>query len=172
MSSIAEIERKVAPKTFTAATASLVLVAGASATVAFDLYGQGLSPALGMASLAPVPLARSVLERLFGFGSDPWATIIHYVTGLVFYPLGYLLIARPMARAVLPQAPWWLTASAYGVALWVFALYVMAYLVVGLPPFLAFTGITWVALIGHVLFALVAAAVLESAIARNLLPGR
>jgi hypothetical protein len=33
----------------------------------------------------------------------------------------------------------------------------MAHLVAGNPAFLGFTGITWVALVGHVLFALVAA---------------
>jgi hypothetical protein len=150
----------------------LILVAGATATVAFDLYGQGLSPALGMASLAPVPLARSVLEALFGFASDASANIVHYLTGLIFYPLGYVLLARPIARATLPQAPWWLTAAAYGLALWAFALYVMADLVAGLPAFLAWNDITWVALAGHVLFAIVAAAVLETGdrTARHSLP--
>ena len=49
----------------------------------------------------------------------------------------------------------------YGVLLWVFALYVMAHLIAGNPPFLGFTGITWVALVGHVLFALVAAAIVR-----------
>jgi hypothetical protein len=46
---------------------------------------------------------------------------------------------------------------AYGVALWIFALYIMAHLIAGNPAFLGFTGITWVALAGHVLFAVVAA---------------
>jgi hypothetical protein len=142
-------------------TAAAILVAGAGATVAFDFFGQGLSPALGFASLAPVPLARSVLESLFGFSTDAWANIIHYLTGLVFYPLGYVLVARPIAARLLPQAPWWLTATLYGIALWVFALYVMAHLIAGLPAFLAFNDITWVALIGHVLFTLVAALLLQ-----------
>lgn len=47
----------------------------------------------------------------------------------------------------------------YGIALWVFALYFMAHLVAGNPAFLGFTGITWVALAGHILFAVVAAIV-------------
>ena len=38
-------------------------------------------------------------------------------------------------------------------------MFIMAHLIAGLPAFLGFTGITWVALVGHVLFALVAAAV-------------
>lgn len=49
----------------------------------------------------------------------------------------------------------------YAVALWVFALYVIAHLVAGNPAFLGFGGITWVALAGHVLFTLVAAGVVR-----------
>ena len=41
--------------------------------------------------------------------------------------------------------------------LWVFAIGIMASLVNGNAFFLGFTGITWVALAGHVLFALVCA---------------
>jgi uncharacterized membrane protein YjdF len=144
-----------------ARTLVTMLVAGALATVAFDFYGQSLSPLLGMASLAPVPLANSVIQTLFGAPSEPWAQFLHYVAGMVAYPLGWMLVARPIAARVAPQLPWWLAATAYGVVLWIFALFVMAHLIAGLPAFLGFTGITWVALIGHVLFALVAAYVVQ-----------
>lgn len=135
----------------------VLFVAGFAATVAFDLFGQWLTPTLGFARLAPVPLATQTLNVLFG---DPaWAStggvVVHWVTGIVFYPLGYVLLALPIARAVVKGIPWVVVAIAYGVVLWVFALYVMAHLVAGNPPFLAFTGITWVALAGHVLYALV-----------------
>jgi Na+/melibiose symporter-like transporter len=72
-----------------------------------------------------------------------------------------MLLAPPLAARHAPQLPWWVAASLYGAALWVFALYVMAHLIAGNPAFLGFTGITWVALIGHVIFALVAAAVVR-----------
>jgi hypothetical protein len=142
---------------FDTAAVFVLLVAGLVATVAFDLFGQWLSPTLGFARLAPEPLATQTLNVLFG---DPaWArtggTVLHWVTGIVLYPLGYVLIALPIARAVVKGIPWQIVAAAYGVVLWVFALYVMAHLVAGNPPFLAFTGITWVALVGHVLYALV-----------------
>lgn len=133
-----------------------LIVAGALATVAFDAFGQGLSPLLGFASLAPVPLANQVLGVLFGAGSKPLAELVHVAAGLIAYPLGWALIAAPLGRRL--KLPWWLTAGLYGVALWVFAIYIMATLIAGNPPFLGFTGITWVALVGHVLFALVAAA--------------
>lgn len=138
-----------------------MLVAGALATVAFEIFGQSVSPALGFASLAPVPLANSVIKTLFGAPFMPGAHFLHYVAGLVAYPLGWMLIARPLAARFAPALPWWVAATAYGVGLWIFALYFMAHLIAGMPAFLGFTGITWVALVGHVLFALVAAFVVE-----------
>lgn len=140
----------------------VLLSAGALATVAFDAFGQGLSPLLGFAKLAPVGLANSTLKQVFGSSPSGAAHLLHTLTGVVFYVLGYLLVARPIQRAVLPALHWSLTAVVYGVALWVFALYIMAHLIAGMPAFLGFTGITWVALWGHILFAVVAAWVIES----------
>lgn len=142
-----------------AASLWTMLLAGAVATAAFDLFGQSLSPMLGFANLAPVPLANNVIQVLFGETYTPGAHVLHYLAGLVAYPLGWMLIARPLAARMAPGLTWWLAAALYGVVLWVFALYVMAHLVAGHPPFLAFTGITWVALVGHVIFALAAAGV-------------
>ena len=139
-----------------------LLSAGALATVAFDAFGQGLSPLLGYAKLAPVGLASSTLKQVFGASPSGLAYLLHIATGLIAYTLGYFLIARPVQRAILPSLHWTVTAAVYGVALWIFALYIMAHLVAGMPAFLGFSGITWVALWGHVLFALVAAWVIES----------
>ncbi len=136
--------------------------AGAFASVAFDAFGQGLSPLLGYAKLAPVGLAGATLKNIFGANPAGAAYLLHIVTGVVFYTLGYFMIARPIQNAVLPRLHWTVTAVAYGVALWVFALFFMAHLVAGMPAFLGFTGITWVALWGHALFAVVAAWVIEA----------
>ncbi|MEL6679057.1 MAG: hypothetical protein AAFQ51_10135 [Pseudomonadota bacterium] len=138
-----------------------LLIAGALATTAFDFYGKALSPMLGHATLAPVPLANGLIKTLTGAGWRPGANFLHYFAGMVAYPLGWWLIARPLMKTVTPGLPWLLGATAYGVALWVLALYVIAHLIVGNPAFLGFTGITWVALAGHVFFALVAAWVIE-----------
>ena len=143
-------------------TAFTVLAAGAFATIAFDAFGQGLAPMFGFAKLAPVGLANATLTTILGSVPSGAAYLLHLMTGVVFYTLGYLLIARPVQKMVLPRLHWSLTAVAYGIALWVFALYIMAHLVAGMKPFLGFTGITWVALWGHILFAVVAAWVMEA----------
>ena len=138
-----------------------LLSAGALATVVFDAFGQGLSPLLGYAKLAPVGLASQTLKQVFGASPAGAAYLLHIMTGLVAYTLGYFLIARPVQRAVLPRLHWSVTAAVYGVALWVFALYIMAHLVAGNPPFLGFGPLTWVALAGHIIYGLALAAVMR-----------
>ena len=137
-----------------AAAAIAVLVAGSVATIAFDLFGQALSPMAGYAKLAPVGLANGTIKALFRANVAGGGPLLHYVVGLIGYPLGWLMVARPLADRSVPGMPKAVVAAAYGVGLWVLALYVMAHLVVGMPAFLGFTGITWVALAGHVLYAL------------------
>ncbi len=44
-----------------------------------------------------------------------WPRSSIWSSGSSFYPLGYLFIARPIARVVVPWAPWWLVALGYGV---------------------------------------------------------
>ena len=143
-------------------TAGTILTAGAFGLVAFDLFGQALSPLLGYARLAPVGLAGSTLKTVFGANPSGAAHLVHIMTGLVFYALGYFAVARPIQQMVIPRMPWIGTAIAYGVVLWVFALYVMAHLVTGNKPFLGWTGITWVALWGHIIYAIVAAWIMET----------
>ncbi len=143
-------------------TAVTILTAGAFATIAFDVFGQALSPLLGYAKLAPVGLAGASIKAIFGANPSGAAYLLHAMTGLVFYALGWVFIARPVQRAILPGLHWSFTAIAYGIALWVFALYVMAHLVTGNKPFLGWSGITYVALWGHIVYALVAGYVTEA----------
>jgi len=155
-----------------------IMIAGALATITFDVFGQAISPLfksiaspwLG-AKLAPVPLAQAVLAKITGVPGKELASLgipyaVHTLTGLIAYPLGYLLVVRPLSSRIAPTLHWALPAVAYGVALWVFALYGMAHLIAGNAPFLGFGSITWVALWGHVIFAVVLAAVIETRLPR------
>ena len=144
------------------------VVAGAFATLGFDLFGQTISPLLKSiaspylgAKLAPVALANQSLGVIFGVGAKTISSLgighaMHLLTGLLLYPLGYLLVFKPLADGVL-RTPWWAKGAIYGAALFVFALYIMAHLVAGNPPFLGWGGITWVALWGHMVFGLIVA---------------
>ena len=141
----------------------LALVAGGLATLAFDVFGQRVSPALGFPGLSPVPLAAQTISVVFG--NPGWAgtggTVLHWLTGVVVYPIAYVLIALPVARGIIGTIPWIVVAAVYGVVLWAFALYVMAHLVAGNPPFLGFGALTWVALSGHVIYGIALGLVLS-----------
>lgn len=139
-------------------TIALILLAGAAGTLAFDLFGRALAPILGFASLAPVGLARAFLGTLGLPNGAPYGHLMHlFFVGAIAYPVGWLFIARPAIARVVPNLHWVLASSLYGFGLWVFAIGGIA-TVAGNPPFLNFTGITWVALAGHVVYGVVAAA--------------
>ncbi|KAI1691968.1 hypothetical protein DdX_21524 [Ditylenchus destructor] len=71
-------------------------------------------------------------------------------------------IARPLQRLILPKLPLLLTGIGFGNRAVVFALYVMAHLIAGLPAFLGFITLTWASLIGHIFFGTVVAFAVRS----------
>lgn len=150
---VIDMDTPAPASTLSLATVMTVLLAGSFATVSFDLFGQALSPMAGYAKLAPVGLANGTIKTLLGTKIAGGGYLLHMLVGLLAYPLGWLLIARPLSDRLTPWMPKLLVAVAYGIGLWIFALYVMAHLIVGMKPFLDFSGITWVALVGHILYA-------------------
>ncbi|MEM8732552.1 MAG: hypothetical protein AAGF79_21795 [Pseudomonadota bacterium] len=144
------------------ATLGAMFIAGAGATMAFDAWGQIISPALGWATLSPHGLAQSLLGNLGLPNSNFAGYFVHfYLVGLLAYPLGWLVIFRPVWTAVTgDRPPWVVPALIYGFGLWGVAIGGVTVLA-GLPAFLNFTGITWVALIGHVLYGVVMVAILR-----------
>lgn len=132
-----------------------MFVAGFFASNAFDIWGQIISPAMGFANLSPHGLAKSLLGSLGLPNSDFAGYFMHfYLVGLIGYPVGWLFIFRPLWHRVFGLTHWVLPASIYGFGLWVFAIGGIT-LIAGLPFFLNFTGITWVALVGHVLYGII-----------------
>ena len=75
-----------------------MLVTGCVATIAFDLFGQAISPMLGFANLAPVPLATQTWQVVFGEAYRPGGHLLHYIAGLLAYPIGWMFIWRPLAE--------------------------------------------------------------------------
>src|SRR5215204_4571669 len=91
------------------------LIAGMAADLTWEVWARAITPFLpGVGGpLEPAALVQSV----FALKSRFLAEIIHLVVGFVFYPLGYLFIARPLAQAIVPALPWWFVAAGFGVAL-------------------------------------------------------
>lgn len=138
-------------------TLTTALMAGAAADLVWEGWARLITPLLVGGPLQPAALVQSV----FGFQNWAMAELIHGVVGVVFYPLGYLYIARPLARVLTPFLPWWGVGIGFGLGLWVFALYVMAHLLAGLPAFLGFIPLAWASCAGHVLFGVVTAAIVR-----------
>lgn len=134
-----------------------LLAAGALATIAFDLVGLGLAPFLGYPALSPVPWAGQALRAVLSEVPAGAAQALHALTGLVLHPLAYLLVARPLAHRLAGPLPWVVAAAVFGLAIWAVAVYGVAHLLAGAPAFLGFTDAAWVALGGHVAYAVVLA---------------
>jgi len=157
------------------ATLLTILLGGVAAVIVWEIWARVITPLWIGGPLEPAGLIQAVFglndrtlpEMLplavpLGLSARDVAEILHFIVGLIGYPIGYIFIARPLAGAILPGLPWWVVSLLYGVALWVFALYVMAHLAAGFPPFLGFIQLTWASLVGHVLFALALGAVVRA----------
>ena len=142
------------------------LIAGIAADLTWEFWARVITPFLpGVGGpLEPAALVQSV----FGLDSRFVAELIHLVVGFVFYPLGYLFVARPLAQAIMPSLPWWIVAAGFGVGLWIFALYVMAHLIAGLPAFLDFIPLAWASFGGHVIFTVPRSTLASSTVATRL----
>lgn len=143
------------------ATLGAMFIAGFFATTVFDLWGQSISPALGFANLSPHGLARSLLGSL-GLPDGRFAGYyVHfYLVGLIGYPVGWLYVFKPLWQRAFGDTHWFLPSALYGFGLWVFAIGGIT-MIAGLPFFLNFTGITWVALVGHVAYGITMVATFE-----------
>ena len=143
-------------------TLGLMFVSGFFATLAFDFWGQVISPALGFGALSPHGLARSLLGTLGLPNSNFAGYFMHfYIVGLIGYPLGWLAVFKPIwTRLDRWEMPWFVPATIYGFGLWVVAIGGITTFS-GLPFFLNFGTITWVALVGHVAYGIALVAVME-----------
>ncbi|PYE87274.1 hypothetical protein [Phyllobacterium leguminum] len=135
-----------------------IIFSGLAADITWEIWARLITPLLVGGALEPAALVQSV----FGFNNRLAAEAIHAIVGIVFYPIGYLFIARPLQRLIFPKLPLLLTGIGFGIGLWIFALYVMAHLFGGQPPFLGFIPLTWASLFGHMLFGTVVAFVVRT----------
>ncbi|MBB3162559.1 hypothetical protein HFO63_21730 [Rhizobium laguerreae] len=134
-----------------------IILSGLAASITWEIWARLITPLWVGGPLEPAALVQSV----FGFNNLLLAEAIHAIVGIVFYPIGYLFIARPLQRLIVPKLPLLLTGIGFGIGLWIFALYVMAHLFGGQPAFLGFVTLTWASLIGHMLFGMVVAFVVR-----------
>ena len=161
MNSTAASRAPGTPPAINATTLGLMFIAGFFATLAFDFWGQVVSPGLGFANLSPHGLAKSLLGT-FGLPNGDFAGyFMHfYLVGLIGYPVGWFFIFAPIWGRVFGATHWFIPSAIYGFGIFLFAIGGIT-AIAGLPFFLGFTGITWVAMVGHVLYGIVLVATLQ-----------
>jgi len=140
-----------------------VVLAGIAGTLCWEIWARIFVPAVLGANPSPANLVKAV----FGITSDTLAEIIHFATGILAYPIGYIVVANPLRKLIVPGLPWWLFGLLFGVAIYVFGLFVMANLIGGQPAFMGAVKPAIVALIGHLLYALGLAAMVRLRLGRG-----
>ena len=139
-----------------------IVLAGIVGVFAWDITNDVLSRLLFSTRPEPAPLVMALLGLPGGPGGYRWlAELIHYATGVIAYPLGYVLVVRQ----ILPL-PWIVKGALWGAALWVFALGIMAPLA-GNPFMLNWGNITWASGLGHVMLGIGIAFTFERGFART-----
>ncbi len=135
--------------------------AGFFGLIAWEVFARLITPLVLGGPLQPSGLIISLSQSVLGFNPGRTAAdIVHYATGIVFYPLGYLLVLRT------GRLGWPITGVAWGVITWFLALGVFAS-IAGLPFMLNWGNLTWMSLIGHVAYAVVAAATFNALAGRR-----
>jgi hypothetical protein len=120
------------------------IIPGIAGLVVWEVFARLVAPLWIGFALDPTAL----IEKAFGISGVP-AQFLHLLAALVIFPVGYVLVVKPVQERLVPRLPWPLAGLGYGVGLWVFAMYGMASLLGGAPPFLGFEPIAWASLVGH-----------------------
>jgi len=130
---------------------------GLAGLLVWEVFANPITTYVVGGPLQPPALVISLVKNLVGIHPGwPAATALHYLTGIVAYPLGYYALTRRAASfGTLVDGTIW------GMLTWVLALGVFASLA-GLPFMLNWVKLTWFSLIGHVVYAVVAAWVFET----------
>lgn len=107
--------------------------------------------------LQPPELVKSLFQHQLGVTvSDPMAALLHGLTGLIFYPIGYFMLSRALPSIGMPAIGWIWGVITYFIALGFFApLAGQPFLVHTLPV------LSLMSLIGHAFYGYLAAYVFE-----------
>jgi hypothetical protein len=135
-----------------------LFLGGAAGLGIWEVFAATLTAWAAGFPLEPPELVRSLFQHQFGLDvSRPMAELLHGLTGLIGYPVGYLLLARMLPRIGMPAIGW-----IWGVITWFIALGFFAPLA-GQPFLLhSLPALSFMSLVGHAIYGYVAALVFEA----------
>jgi hypothetical protein len=107
--------------------------------------------------LQPPELVKSLFQHQLGVTiSDPMAALLHGLTGLIFYPIGYFILSRAVPSIRMPLIGWIWGVITYFIALGFFAPLAGQTFLLHTYPVLSLMS-----LIGHAVYGYLAALVFE-----------
>jgi len=117
---------------------------GLAGLLIWEAFARGIAPFWIGFALDPTTLINAALD-VHGAG----AFAIHICVGTLLFPVMFLLVVRPAARALAPRLPWWGVGTLYGTVLWVLAGTLVANWMGGMEAFFGFGAVAWASLVGH-----------------------
>lgn len=135
-----------------------LFLGGAAGLGIWEVFAATLTAWAAGFPLEPPELVRSLFQHQLGLSvSRPLAELIHGLTGLIGYPLGYFVLSRLFPRIGMPAMGWIWGIITYFIALGFFA-------PLAGQPFLLnnYPVLSFMSLVGHAIYGYVAAAVFET----------
>lgn len=135
-----------------------LMLGGLAGLAAWEIWANVPTPLVAGGPLEPPALVKALFQHQLGVEiSTVAANTLHYLTGVLFYPLGYFLLTRNGVSIGKPWDGWLWGAFTTFIALGIFAT------LAGLPFLLLAWGgqLTLMSTIGHAIYGGVAALVYE-----------
>jgi hypothetical protein len=140
----------------TAADLGRLCLGGFVGLMAWEAFARFVTPVFLGGALEPAALVTSLVQNWTGVVVPRLlAEAVHYLTGILLYPLGYWFTSRWIVSfGTLGDGVLW------GVVTWILALGVFASLA-GLPFMLGWIPLTWFSLVGHLIYGVLAVEIAE-----------
>lgn len=140
-----------------ARTLALLALGGCAGTGFWEMFSHFPTALVAGLPLQPPELVKSLFHHRLGITvSEPWAQALHFLTGIIGYPLGYFLLTRWVKSFGMPADGWIWGVITYFIALGFFApLAGQRFLLLDVP------ALSFMSLVGHAIYGYLAALVFE-----------
>jgi hypothetical protein len=138
-------------------TLGLLMLGGCAGTGFWEMFSHFPTALVAGFPLQPPELVKSLFHHRLGLTvSEPWAQALHFLTGIVGYPVGYFVLTRFIKSFGMPADGWIWGVITYFIALGFFApLAGQSFLLMDVPL------LSIMSLVGHAIYGYLAALVFE-----------
>ena len=135
-----------------------LLLGGVAGLELWELFTGVFAPLVLGFQFSPIPLVGALFQTLFGENPGrPVNMLVHHATGIVFYPIGFVVLVT-IAGAIGLRFAALVWGIIWGGITWFLALGVFAP-ITGAAFLLGYGNLTWASLAGHLIYAITAVGV-------------